>query len=248
MTVSAEERQDFLPGNERMIHQRSDIFSYSMDAVLLAKFARVSGAKRIIDLCAGTGAVPLMLSLRTKAKIEAMELQPLLCGLFERSIITNELSRQISVKEGDLRILQGMELGKYDLVTCNPPYFPVTAAKGVNENEWKTIARHEVSCTLTDAVAAAAALVKSKGKVAFVHRPERAAEIFAIMNQYHLAPKRIKYVHPKLTKAANIVLIEAVKDGNPGLTTEAPWVVYAEDGTYQKEFYKEYFEGGRTNE
>lgn len=242
MNVSIEERRDFLPGNQRVIHQRSNIFTYSMDAVLLAKFARVTGTKRIMDLCAGTGAVPLMLSLRTDASIQAIELQHLLCDLFQRSISTNHLTDQVKVAQGNILDLQAAAWGTYDLVTCNPPYFPVTAAKGVNENEYKTLARHEVACTLNDAVKTAAALVKSKGRVAFVHRPERLADIFSTMSYYKLAPKRIQYVHPKKSKEANIVLVEAVKDGNPGLKTEPPWIVYQDDDTYEPAFYQHYFE------
>lgn len=243
MSGMIKERQDYLPGNQRVIHQRSDIFSYSMDAVLLAKFVRISGAKRIIDLCAGTGAVPLMLSLRTNASIEAVELQPHLCEMMQRSIGSNDLHEQLQVAQGDITKLTDADWGKYDLVTCNPPYFPVTAVKGVNENDQKTLARHEVACTLEDAVSTAAALVKSWGKVAFVHRPERLSDIFITMSRYQLAPKRIQYIHPKRTKEANIVLIEAVKDGNPGLKTEPPWVVYEADGSYQSDFYAHYFEG-----
>jgi tRNA1(Val) A37 N6-methylase TrmN6 len=242
------EREDYLPGNKRVIRQRSDIFSYSMDAVLLAKFVQVGGAERIADLCAGTGAVPLMMSLRTTAFIEALELQPLLCELFERSIQANELERQISLYEGDVRYMKDFPLGKYDVVTCNPPYFPVTAKNGVNENTSKTLARHEVSCTLEDAVKAAASLVRSKGRAAFVHRPERLADIFQMMKKYRLEPKRVQYVHPKKGKEANIVLIEGVKDGGTGIKTEAPWIVYDDAGEYTPEFYKHYMIGGEKDE
>ncbi|PTL38135.1 SAM-dependent methyltransferase [Alkalicoccus saliphilus] len=242
----AEERQDYLPGNERVIHQRSDIFTYSMDAVLLARFVRVSGAEKAADLCSGTGAVPLVMSLRTEAVIDALELQPLLCELTERSIKTNNLEKQVRVMERDLRDLSGFALGKYDLVTCNPPYFPVTAEKGVNVNTSKTLARHEVSCTLDDAVKAAAALVKSKGRAAFVHRPERLGDIITTMQKRKLEPKRLCFVHPREDRPANILLIEAVKDGNPGMTTEPPWIVYDKEGNYTPEFYEHYFKGGKS--
>ena len=40
--------------------------------------------------------------------------------------------------------------GKYDVVTCNPPYFPTPSNEEINENEHLAIARHEILCTLED--------------------------------------------------------------------------------------------------
>ena len=34
------------------------------------------------------------------------------------------------------------------------------------------------------------------------------------MKRYNLAPKRIQFVYPKVTKEANMLLIEAIKDGS----------------------------------
>ncbi|PYZ91534.1 SAM-dependent methyltransferase [Salipaludibacillus keqinensis] len=237
-----EERLDYMPGGKRTIFQRNDVFSYSMDAVLLAKFVRLPSEKgKIIDLCAGNGAVSLMMTLRTKAKIEAVEIQPLLSNLAVKTMVENQIDDQVRVIEANLLELDGkVQWESYDVVTCNPPYFPVTAEKGKNINTHVSLARHEIACTLEDVIRVASRLVKQKGKLAMVHRPERVVEIFAAMKAFRLEPKRIQYVHPKKDKEANMVLIEAVREGNPGLKTLPPWVVYDDDQSYIKEFKKHY--------
>ena len=52
----------------------------------------------------------------------------------------------------------------------------------INENEHLAIARHEILCTLEDAVQASSQLVRQGGKVAFVHRSGRLMDII-ILNE-----------------------------------------------------------------
>mgnify|MGYP002091492632 CR=1 FL=1 len=50
-----------------------------------------------------------------------------------------------------------------------------------------------------------------------VHRPNRLVDIFDTMRKYHLEPKRMRLVYPYANKAANMVLIEAVREVIPSL-------------------------------
>ena len=42
--------------------------------------------------------------------------------------------------------------GKFDVITCNPPYFSTPKKDEMNANEHLAIARHEIMCTLEDVV------------------------------------------------------------------------------------------------
>ncbi|AOM84636.1 tRNA1(Val) (adenine(37)-N6)-methyltransferase [Salisediminibacterium beveridgei] len=236
------ERVDRLPGGRQFIMQREDLFSYSMDAVLLGKFATVTNkTRRIIDLCSGTGAVPLVLAERTDVHMEALEIQKELVAMSRRSMALNQLDDRVKIMHGNV-----MNAGDYapwnqfDLVTCNPPYFPVMNGADLDCENPFDIARHELHCTLEGISETAKKLLKSKGRFAMVHRPERVPEIFEILTRQRFSPKRIRYVHPSIQKEANMVLIEAVRDGQPGLTTMPPLIVYDEGQQYTKEFTKHY--------
>ena len=143
----SEVRLDYMPGKKRYIFQRKDIFSFSIDAVLLAGFAKVPNEQgKIIDLCTGNGAIPLQMSLRTKAKIDAVEIQKVLADLAERSVEYNSLEKQINIIHGNILDLnEEIQWDSYDLVTCNPPYFTVKSEKGKNQNEKVSYARHEIA-------------------------------------------------------------------------------------------------------
>lgn len=233
-----DERIDYLLADETMqIIQSPTAFAFSLDAVLLAHFAHIP-IKRgsILDLCTGNGAIPLLLSRRTKANITGVEIQERIFHMAERSFELNNLTDQLKVIHGDLKEM-GPVLGHshFDVVTCNPPYFRSPQPTEHNENEYLTIARHEVYCTLEDVVRACKLHVRPGGKVAIVHRPGRLVDIIALFREYKLEPKRIRLVYPKQGKDANMLLIEGIRDGKPDIKILPPLYIYNRDGTYTDE-------------
>ncbi|WP_155986071.1 tRNA1(Val) (adenine(37)-N6)-methyltransferase [Paenibacillus gorillae] len=225
--LEANERiDDLMTETGLKIIQSREVFSFSLDAVLLSKFATVPKRGRIIDLCSGNGVIPMLLTTRTKASIDAVEIQPRLADMARRSVAMNKLDEQIKIIEADLRqYMKEAGNGVYDAVTVNPPYMAVKAGDS-NENEHYSIARHEVHCTLEDVVHASARLVRSGGKVAMVHRPSRFIDIMETMRKYRLEPKRVQFIHPNAKGEANMVLIEAIRDGRPELRVLPPVMVY----------------------
>nr|WP_235888220.1 tRNA1(Val) (adenine(37)-N6)-methyltransferase [Neobacillus paridis] len=219
------------------IIQSPSVFAFSLDAVLLARFVYVPIQKgNLLDLCSGNGVIPLFLSARTKGSITGVEIQPRLYDMAVRSIEYNGLENRLQMILGDIKDMpRQLGYGKYDVVTCNPPYFTTPPQSEMNPNEHLAIARHEILCTLEDAVKVASDLVRQGGKVAFVHRPGRLIDIITLMRKYRLEPKRMQFVYPKAGKDANTLLIEAIKDGSPELKIEKPLIVYNKDNEYTKE-------------
>lgn len=233
-----DERLDYLMSQEEMkIIQSPTIFSYSLDAVLLANFTYVPiNQGNLLDLCSGNGVIPLLLAKRTKGQIVGLEIQPRLANMAKRSVRLNELDERIDIIEGDLKERQAnVQQSFYDVVTCNPPYFATPQSTEHNHNEYLTIARHEVCCTLEDVVKACKLYVKPGGKVSIVHRPERLVDIITLFRTYKIEPKRVQFVYPKRNKEANTLLIEGVRDGKSGLTILPPLYIYEDDGAYTQE-------------
>lgn len=230
------ERLDDLLTRDLQIIQSPEVFSFSLDAVLLARFATVPPRGKVLDLCTGNGVIPLLLSTRTKARIDGIEIQPKLVDMAQRSVELNGLGGQIQIIEGDLRIWSqdGAISGAYDAVTVNPPYLP----RGSGEekmNPHLAMARHEIGCTLDEVMAACSRAVRRGGRVSMVHRPSRLVDLLMTMRRHRLEPKRMRFIHPKRGAEANIVLVEALKDGRPELRLLPPLIVYEEDGGYTAE-------------
>ncbi|TCP22563.1 tRNA1(Val) A37 N6-methylase TrmN6 [Scopulibacillus darangshiensis] len=236
-TVGENERVDNLFDTNLKVIQSNDVFAFSLDAVLLSRFVYVPIQKgKLIDLCTGNGAIPIMLTTRTKGTLTGIELQQRIYDMALRSASLNGLDDRISFICDDVKNAPE-RLGKhqFDIVTCNPPYFPAHQARDRNVNEHIAIARHEIHITLEEVISIAGELLKQKGKAAFVHRPERLIEIISSMKKNKVEPKRIQFVHPKKGKAANMVLIEGTKDGKEGITVLPPIHVYDENGNYTED-------------
>ncbi|MFL6518421.1 MAG: tRNA1(Val) (adenine(37)-N6)-methyltransferase [Bacillus sp. (in: firmicutes)] len=237
VNLKDDERLDYLLAENLRIIQSPSVFAFSLDAVLLARFVYVPIQKgNLIDLCSGNGVIPLFLSARTKGQITGVEIQERLYDMAVRSIEYNGLEQRLEMIHGDIKEMpKQLGYGKFDVVTCNPPYFTTASKEEMNPNEHLAIARHEILCTLEDAVKASSQLAKQGGKVAFVHRPGRLLDIITLMREYRLEPKRIQFVYPKKGKEANTLLIEAIKDGSADLKILPPLFVYNEDNEYTSE-------------
>lgn len=237
INLKDDERLDYLLAENLRIIQSPSVFAFSLDAVLLARFVYVPIQKgNLIDLCSGNGVIPLFLSARTKGKITGVEIQERLYDMAVRSIEYNSLENRLEMILGDIKDMpKKLGYGKFDVVTCNPPYFTTPSKGEINPNEHLAIARHEILCTLEDAIKASSDLVRQGGKVAFVHRPGRLLDIVTFMRQYRLEPKRIQFVYPKMGKEANTILVEAIKDGSPDLKILPPLIVYQDNDEYTPE-------------
>ncbi len=232
-----------LLGREKyQICQDPDIFSFSLDSMLLAYFATINrNVKSICDLCTGNAPIPMYLTLRTNAKIVGVEIQEYTYKLAKMSIEKNNLENQIELINDNL-INISEKIGKhtFDLVTCNPPFFKL-GANNINPTDAKAIARHEIYATLDDIVKEGAMLLKSKGRFTMVHRPDRLLEIIDTLRKYKIEPKRLQLVYPKVGSECNQILIEGIKDGSEGsLRILPPLYVYKEDGKWTEEVLKIY--------
>lgn len=223
------------------IYQDTDAFNFSIDSMLLASFATITKkVNSICDLCTGNAPIPLYLTLRTKAKIIGVEVQKESYDLAIKSINENKLENQIEVLNDNLiDINKKIGKSKYDLVTCNPPYFKM-GDHNINPGDRKAIARHEILATLDDIVKEASILLNSKGIFAMVHRPKRLVEILDTLRKYKIEPKRLQFVYPKEGSECNHILIEGVKDGAPGLKVLDPLFIYGEDGKWTNRILKIY--------
>lgn len=226
------------------IYQDPDSFSFSIDSMLLADFVTINTkVKRICDLCSGNAPIPLYLSLRTKANIVGVEVQKSSYELANMSINENKLDSQIEMKLANLKGVY-KEIGKFDVVTCNPPFFKL-GDNQINPNDKKAIARHEVLASLDDIIKEASTLLNSKGRLAMVHRPDRLVEILEVLKKYKIEPKRLQFVYPKKDKECNHILIEGIKDGSKdGLRVLPPLYVYGDDNKWTDQVLKIYnYEG-----
>ena len=192
-----------------ILNQPDGVFPLGSDTLALGSFATLRPNWRVCDLGTGSGALLLLLAGREPSlTLTGVELDPLAARTARENLKHNGLDGQVLYC--DLRRAP-LPPGQFDLVISNPPYFPVgSGTSGGN-------ARCEEACSLDELCAVAARLVKNGGRFALCHRPERLTDVLCALREHDLEPKRLQLLAHSPAHAPSAVLVEAVRQGRPGL-------------------------------
>lgn len=206
----------------------SAVHRFGSDALLLARFSEPKRAWRAADLCSGCGIVSLEWHDRGhRGPCLGLELQPEASALLAAAC-TEQGIEHITPVCADLRSFRE-GAGSYDLCACNPPYF--TAGEQAADRARAT-ARHETDCTLDDVCKCAFRLLKDGGRLSLCHRPERLAEVLAVLRANRLEPKRLAFVKNRPDAAPWLFLVEAQKNRKTGLRVEPDVLISAGAAMY----------------
>lgn len=219
-------------------------FKLGTDTVLLADFARTAGAKRGIDLgCASGAAMLLLLAKEETLHMTGLEIVPEAAELARENLAANGLTERGGIVTGDIRDHRSLfRAGSFDLLVCNPPYFP-QGSGAVPQDAARAAARGELLCTMEEICAAAAFLLRTGGGAFLVHRPERLSELFCALASHGLEPKRLRLVCRGTESAPTLALVEARRGGKPGLKIEPALYLRSPDGTESAELRRIYHRG-----
>ena len=231
---------EFLQRNMTLL-QSEELFRLGTDAMVLADFARIPRGAAVCDLCAGAGAVGMLLLAGDPGlTVTAVELQAEAVALMEQTAARNGLAERLIPLQGDLRqIRRLLPMGSFRFVVCNPPYYPVGSGYAA-ERDAQAIARTEVCCTLEDVLLAAAWLLPTGGSLWMVHKPERLTDLLSGLRSRGLEPKVLRFVANRVTAKPSLVLIKAVRGGRPGLDVQSPVYLQTPDGSPTADYKRIY--------
>lgn len=221
------------------------LFAPGTDSFLLSSFPRLKAGMRVCDLGAGTGLLSMLLLRRQQdLQVTAVEIQTEAARLAKKNIQENGLENRLRFQSGDLRLREELPpAGSFDLVVCNPPYFP--AGSGASAVGARQTAREESACTLEDVCAAAAYLLPWSGAFCLVHRPERLTDLMTALRQSGLEPKRLRPVVQRAGAHPTLLLLESRRGGRPGLRWEPPLCLAEPDGSAGRELDAIYYRNER---
>lgn len=233
------ERLDDLQCEGLKLIQDPSLYCFTSDAVMLANFVKVRAGARVCELCTGSGVISLLLTKKcAPSHIAAVEMQECLADLAVRNVEYNGLSDIISVYNLAAQAAFQEIKGDWDAVVVNPPYEKADSGQA-SLSEVVKICRTEKALTFREVAEVSAKLLKNRGKLFFVHKAARLAELLFEIKKAGIEPKRVTLVRPKAVKAFDTVLVEGVKGGGEGVNiTEV--TVYNGDGTLTESASKLY--------
>lgn len=242
--IKENERIDDLQYKDLKIIQETDGFCFGIDSILLSDFAKnIKKNSKVADLGTGTGIIGLLLCKKTNlAEMTGIEIQEDVANMAERSIKLNNLEEKFRIINSNINEIFSkklLEKNVFDVVVMNPPYKEVGTGE-INENEKKLISRHEIKANLSDFIKTAYGLLKDKGELYIVHKPERMPDIIQKLRENKIEPKELRVVYSNKNSGASLILIKAVKGGKKFLKIDRPLYIYNESGKYSDEIKQIY--------
>lgn len=244
--ADVERTQDTLFDGKLLCLQNANGYRFSIDPVLLAHFVRLGKDEKVLDLGAGCGIVGLILLYRAGdciRSLTAFEIQAGLAELARDNISLNKFQKQMQVVEGDLRDIKTfLQPEIYSTVVCNPPFYPLGRGRP-SANKESEIARHQIACTLTEILKAAAMVVKNRGRVSLIYPADGLGRLLSLLPKQGLTAKRLQFIYsyPDAEKGARLLLLEAAKNGGEGLEILPPFYIYdKKNGNYSEAMQRLY--------
>lgn len=236
MTTSSEETQDAILGGAITVVQPRHGYRFSIDSILLARFATARPRDRVLELGAGCGVIAMTIAATVHPReIVAVEIQAEMAALVERNARLNGFRNLRSIA-ADVRSpnIAGIARASFDLVVANPPFHARSAGRE-SPNLSRRQARGGSGASMSEFIRAARRYVRNGGRVAMVFAASRSAEAIAEMRAARLEPKRIRLVHPRLDRSASSIMIEARAGGGSEVIAEPPLIIEQRPGVYSEE-------------
>jgi tRNA1Val (adenine37-N6)-methyltransferase len=224
-----------LNGAVRLVQPRAG-YRFSIDAILLARFAHPRQRDRLLDLGAGCGVIAaIVAATRRPREVVAIEIQTDLAELARRNFALNQLACATAIA-ADLRTrtIAGLTPGSFDYIVANPPYHAVRSGCE-SPNPSRRIARGAGGASLRDFIAAASRYATGNGRVAMIFPASRSADMLVELRAKALEPKRIRFVQPYADKPATSIMVEARKGGGVEAEVAAPLIVWQKPRVYTDE-------------
>lgn len=240
--LKKDERIDDLQYKELKIIQNKKGFRFGIDSILLADFAKdIKKNAKVLDLGTGTGIIPTLLCGKTQlSEVIGIEIQEEVYEMAQRSIKLNNLNNKFHIiNDNILNLTKYFEKNTFDVVVTNPPY--KKNESGIkNEDERKLISRHEIKAKLEDFIKVSKDMLKDKGEMYIVYRPERLVDLLTTMRKYKIEPKKLKFVYSNVDSVSKLVLVQGIKNAKSFLKLEKNLYIYNKNGEYTDEVLQIY--------
>lgn len=205
------------------VYQQKGVFCYGTDAVLLAKYTagyfKSLKNKTMCDLCSGTGIIPLLIcDFNKDITAHGVEINEAACNIAVMSADISGISDRYFQHHCDIKDVRNIfKAESMDFVTCNPPY--MTADSGyMCDEDYKTIARHEIFCNIDDVFKSAAFLLRTGGNLFIVYRSDRLSSLFrAAFNNNFEIKDMVSFISSPAPALSKLIVCRATKGAAEGM-------------------------------
>ncbi|MDH3196308.1 MAG: methyltransferase [Hyphomicrobiales bacterium] len=211
-----------------------------LDAAFLQAAIPAEASGHLIDFGAGCGAVALAAAARAPGlTVTGIERETEMVALAKRALAdphNGEFAGRVRFVEGDVtagrtaREALGLAEQSADWLVMNPPF--ATAGQARAAPDRLKAAAHVMDAGGLDAwIRSAAGLLKAKGRLALIHRPDALAELVTALAG-RFGAVQVLPLHPRAGEAASRLVVTAIGGSKAPLCLLAGMVLHEEDGSW----------------
>ena len=209
-------------GNTVLLYQPESGYCYNSDSVFLYDFISSFKPKgKVLDIGAGCGIVGLLVARdNPKVILEAVEKQDIFIEYSQRNAKVNKIGYKLH--KGDFLEISFED--KFDYIISNPPFYPVGSIKSDNEMLFK--ARYNVNLPLDAFFKKVSQVLKPQSHFIFCYDASQFGLICASLENVKMRVIDVQFVHSKIDKKANLVMIHARNGSKSLMNVWEPFISY----------------------
>ncbi|MBY4676263.1 tRNA1(Val) (adenine(37)-N6)-methyltransferase [Marinobacterium arenosum] len=158
--MSRRKRNSYFQCRQFRIEQGDCAMKVTTDASLLGAWVPVEQSHRILDIGSGTGLLALFAAQRSKAQIDAVEIDPQAAEQARVNFANSPWPERLRLIEQDIRLWARECENGYDCILCNPPFFSDSTKSSC---ERTAAARHNDALPLDELAEAIERLLSDDG-------------------------------------------------------------------------------------
>ena len=227
-----ETTEDALLAGQVRLKQPRDGFRAAIDSVLLPAAVAAVAGDSVFEIGAGCGAAVLCLARWVDGvKISGIDIQPHLVRLAGDNVRANGFEGRIDIMSGDVaQPLPPRVQGPFDHVMFNPPYLEAARSR-VPDRSDKTAAQIEGEAGLDVWISRAHGLLRHKGVVTLIHRPDRLDDVIRALGG-KFGGITVCPLWPRAGVPAKRLIVRARKNVATPFALTAGLVLHADNGDY----------------
>jgi tRNA1Val (adenine37-N6)-methyltransferase len=205
------------------------------DSMLLGALVPAENASAILDIGTGTGILALMLAQRSKAQIDAIEIDEDAYSEAKENFNNSMWCHRISAHHTSLQEFSKTATTKYDLIVSNPPYFPAHESLKSSPGEHaRKKARQTQELTLDELAVDAAGLLKPHGSFYLILPAEIDKQFEKEAGKQGLFLQKKILVRSK--PGGEVVRVISAYGLEEVRAEESEFIIYNENGKYSTEY------------
>ena len=219
------------------LYQLADGYAYNSDSLFLIDFAKayLKPQMQILDLGSGCGIIGLLCERHFNVRSTLLEIEKRASFLSKINAKTNDLDSRIFCADFLDSTLSAEQLGKFDYIISNPPFYRQGAL--ISKNPLLAQARSSSFLPAQKWIKRTKHFLKPKGGLIFCYEPCEIGAILSILKENGFNCETLRFVHPLSSKDASLALIYARLDSRALLKILPP--LFTHNSNLQTDFSTE---------